>query len=349
MPRCSFPRSTLAAVALLVLAITLFSCGALLPIDLGRGPTPHPLQSLQLDDQLRADVTTLATGIGPRNTAHPAALLLAESFVAASLAKAGYQPKWQTFDAGGPMVSNIIAELPGSDMKDEIVIVGAHYDSVTYKQVNTPGADDNASGVAATLALARALACEHPPRTVRFVFFTNEEPPHFWTDTMGSLVYAREAKARDENIVAMLSLECVGFFRSAEHTQDYPPLIGLAYPSTGDFIAFVSFASDEHLVRRCTDTFLSASSLPATGAALPTLIPRIGSSDHWSFWKQGYPSLMVTDTAIHRNKNYHKDSDTPETLDFESMAKVVVGLEAVVRDLADSPTPPTTRATDATH
>lgn len=325
----------------------LLSCGALLPMDLGGGPSIAADVRLPLADQLRADVTTLATDIGPRNTAHPQSLALAESFIAASLAKAGYAPKWQTYDAGSVMVSNIIAELPGSDLANEIVIIGAHYDSVTYKGVNTPGADDNASGVAATLALARAFQDHHPRRTVRFVLFTNEEPPHFWTDTMGSLVYARDAKARNENIAAMISVECVGYFKTSKHTQDYPPPVGLAYPSTGDFVAFVSFASAEPLVRRCTDSFLSATNLPATGAALPTLVPRIGSSDHWSFWKQGYPSLMVTDTAIHRNKNYHTMTDTPDTLDYESMAMMVTGLEAVITDLANGPAVGPVQTSDA--
>lgn len=306
------------------------------------GPGARLCYPSRLESELRLDVKTLARDIGPRHAARRAQLRLAESYIAASLARAGYDVNWQTYPctANGETVevSNVWVEIQGSDLATEIVVIGAHYDTCVHGTRETPGADDNASGVAGTLALARAFAGSTPRRTIRFVLFTNEEPPHFWTDTMGSLVYARECKRKGENIVAMLSLECIGYYRSEKGTQTYPPLVGLKYPSTGDFIAFVGFSSAEPLVRECTSAFLASSDVPATGAALPAIVPRVGSSDHWSFWKQGYSAIMVTDTAPHRNRNYHQPTDTPESLDYKTFARVVRGLGGVAERLA-SPAP----------
>jgi Zn-dependent M28 family amino/carboxypeptidase len=320
---------------LLIAACCLTSIGlggcALFPNDPFSGPLPL-IDGVAANRQtrLKRDVEVLAGRIGERNTAHPAALEAAENFVAASLARAGYQVRWQTFLADGVECSNLEAELTGATNPAEIVIVGAHYDSPR----GSPGADDNASGVACAMELARAMAGKPRPRTIRFVFFTNEEPPYFWTDTMGSLVYARAAKARGDQIAAMLSLECLGFYSEAEDSQGYPPPVSMFYPQTGNFIAFVGLSESSDLVERCLKEFRAAGTFRAEGAALTSLVPRVGSSDHWSFWKQGYPSLMVTDTAIYRNRNYHQPTDVPATLDYESMSRVVTGLEAVVDQLA---------------
>ena len=298
----------------------------------GHLPTTTPAQTT-LADQLRDDVFTLAGTIGERNLSKPEQLRQAESFLAASLARMGYTVRWKPYQCDGHEVSNLEAELPGTTHPTEIVLIGAHYDSVGYKAVHTPGADDNASGCAGVLALARAFVGHPQPRTIRFVLFVNEEPPYFWTDRMGSLVYAKQCKAESQNIVAMLSLEMLGLYRQEQGTQDYPPLVGLVFPSTGDFIAFIGVEEAGPLVQRCVGAFRATVDFPSEGAALPRLIPRIASSDHWSFWKQGYPAAMVTDTAIYRNANYHKSTDTPDTLDYERMARVVQGLEGVVRDL----------------
>ena len=350
-------RFTLIVVLLVAsasLAVTP-SCVTLLPMDVGPGPAivardkeavaapaTHLSDLATLEAQLLLDVEMLAHDIGPRHAARPAQLRLAESHIVAALARAGYAVQWQTYPCvakgASVEVSNIWVEIKGSDLASEIVVIGAHYDTCVHGTRETPGADDNASGVAGTLALARAFAGSAPRRTVRFVFFTNEEPPHFWTGTMGSLVYARECKRKEENVVAMLSLECIGYYRDEPGTQTYPPLVGLKYPSTGDFIAFVGFSSAELLVRACAAAFLASSDVPATGAALPAIVPRVGSSDHWSFWKQGYPAIMVTDTAPHRNRNYHQPTDTADSLDYATMARVVRGLGGVANDLA-SPAP----------
>ncbi len=321
-------------IAVLVWTLWLAGCTIHLPGERFAGTlaAATPAQGT-LVEQLRADVAMLAGTIGERNLGRPEQLKQAESFLAASLARMGYTVRWKPYQCEGREVSNLEAELTGTTRPEEILLIGAHYDSVGYKSVHTPGADDNASGCAGVLALARMFAGTPQGRTVRFVLFVNEEPPYFWTDRMGSLVYAKQCKAEKQNIVAMLSLEMLGFYRAAKGSQDYPPLVGLAYPSTGDFIAFIGVEEAGPLVRRCVGAFRSTVDFPSEGAALPRLIPRIASSDHWSFWKQGYPAAMVTDTAIYRNANYHKSTDTPETLDYERMARVVQGLEGVVREL----------------
>lgn len=218
--------------AALAAPIALFSaCTAIMPGDSFRGPLPILADSQRsVADQLRADVQALAGRIGERNMFHPEAYAAAEDFLAASLSHAGYQVRWQTFESRHESttcaVSNLIAEITGTTASREVVVVGAHYD--TFR--GTPGADDNASGCAAVLALARQFAGARPERTLRFVLFANEEPPFFSTDQMGSLVYARDAKHRGDTVVAMLSLETLGYYASDEGTQQYPPLIGALYP-----------------------------------------------------------------------------------------------------------------------
>jgi Zn-dependent M28 family amino/carboxypeptidase len=316
-------------------------CAVLMPGDSFKGPLPvlEPRQAT-VAGQLRADVEVLAGRIGERNVAHPEKLAAAEDFLAASLAKAGYRVAWQTFPVEGVNCSNLIAELKGTSRPDEIVVVGAHYDAVT----GCPAANDNASGSAATLALARAFAAGGGPaapqeRTIRFVLFVNEEPPYFWSDSMGSLVYARSCKQRGDTIVGMLSLETIGFYSDTPGSQDYPPPLSVAYPSKGNFIGFVGMAESEGFIKECVGAFRASVDFPSEGAAMPSLVPRVGASDHWAFWKQGYPALMVTDTAPYRYPHYHKPTDTPEKLDYERMARVVTGLEGVMRAVANAKAP----------
>jgi hypothetical protein len=328
---------TISAVLLTAAAgLHLCHCAVLMPGDSFKGPLPVlKAEQSSTADQLRTDVQVLAGRIGERNVAHPDQLAAAEDYLAASLAKAGYQVQWQTFDVKGVKCSNLIAELKGTTRPDEIIIIGGHYDAVA----NCPAANDNASGSAATLALARSFAGRPQERTIRFVLFVNEEPPYFWTDDMGSLVYARSCKERGDRIVGMLSLETIGFYSDKPGSQEYPPPMSVAYPSTGNFIGFVGMAESEEFVKRCVAAFRSSVDFPSEGAALTSLVPRVGASDHWSFWKQGYPAVMVTDTAPYRYPHYHKPTDTPEKLDYERMARVVTGLEGVVRTIANEKAP----------
>jgi hypothetical protein len=279
---------------------------------------------------LRRDVTVLASDIGRRNVSHPEGLEAAAAYLTRCLMDAGYAVTRQTYTVEGVECSNLVAELPGTLEPVRIVVVGAHYDSVH----ECPAANDNGSGVASTLALARAFAGRAQPCTIRFVLFVNEEPPYFWTSKMGSLVYAKECRKHGDDVGAMLSLETMGCYSDEPGSQHYPPPFSLMYPSRGNFIAFIGNYSSRGLVRRCVGSFRGHAEFPSEGAAVTMLVPRIGSSDHWSFWKQGYKAVMVTDTAPYRYSHYHKATDTPEKIDYERLARVVEGLEGVIRDLS---------------
>jgi hypothetical protein len=291
--------------------------------------TPPPLTppQLALRDALRSDVTRLAAT--ERNVVLMREYDAAAKHIADSLAAAGYRVSRQEYDVEGYHCANIEAELRGATKPDEIVVIGAHYDSID----EAPGADDNASGVAALLALARTFAHERPARTLRFVAFANEEPPYFQSESMGSYVYARRSRERGEKIVAMISLESIGYFRDEEGSQQYPSGVGWLYPSRGNFVAFVGNLGSRSLVRRACETFRRSATVASEGGALPSTLPGVGWSDQWSFWQHGYDAIMVTDTAIFRNPNYHTPRDTPETLDYDRLARVTDGMTTVVRDL----------------
>ena len=273
----------------------------------------------------------LADRIGERNATRMPALDSAAEYIGGQLRALGYDVREQTYEAEGKSFRNIEATLPGRSRAGEIVVVGGHYDS----GLGTPGADDNASGTAGVLELARLLKSKSGERTIRFVAFTNEEPPFFWTGDMGSLRYARAARQRGENIVAMLSLETIGYFSDSAGSQRYPPILGWFYPDRGDFIGIVGNIGSRGLVRQVVREFRSAASFPSAGSAAPKQLPGIGWSDHWSFWQEGYDAVMITDTAPFRNEHYHEGSDRPGTLDYERMARVVDGVARVVERLGN--------------
>jgi len=280
-------------------------------------------------------VEKLAGEIGERNVSRYQNLSAALDYAEAAFAGAGFPVRRQEYQVGAKKCYNLEAELAGTDRKDEIVVVGAHYDSVA----GCPGANDNATGVAATLSLARAYSGRKPSRTLRLVAFVNEEPVYFQTKLMGSWVYARECRKRKENIVAMLSLETIGYYSDQEGSQAYPPPFGWFYPSRGNFIAFIGNVKSRGLVRTVVGSFRRHARFPSEGGAVPGFITGVGWSDHWSFWQEGYPALMVTDTAPFRYPHYHKVDDTPEKVDYERMARVVAGLEKTIAELIGCPLP----------
>ena len=301
-----------------------------------RGPLP-PLSDEEeaLAVYLREQVETLAAEIGERNVIRPEKLEEAARFIEASLEEAGHEVRRQSYDVehprDGPVTCfNLEAEIPGGRRAEEVVVVGAHYDSV----LGCAGANDNASGVAALLALARRLTGKKASRTLRLVAFVNEEPPYFQTSLMGSRVYTRECRRRGDNVVAMLSLETIGYYSDAEGSQSYPFPFSLFYPSTGNFIAFVGNVASRALVKEAVGSFRRHARFPSEGGAVPGSVPGVGWSDHWAFWKEGYSALMVTDTAPFRYAHYHAAADTPDKLDYERMARVVAGLEMVILELA---------------
>jgi len=281
-------------------------------------------------EELQDHVRRLAVEIGERHIQLPAKLHEAGDYIRQTWVEQGYEVILYPYLAKGVESVNYEISLPGVENPKEIILIGAHYDSVP----GCPAANDNGSGVAALLALSRGMRTVTPAVTVRFVAFVNEEPPFFQTEEMGSLVHARASRARGDDIVAMISLETIGYYRDEESSQAYPPPFNLFYPDVGNFLGFVGNFSSRALVRDCIRVFRETTLFPSEGGAPPGQIPGIGWSDHWAFWQEGYRALMVTDTAPFRYPHYHTREDTPDKVDYERMARVAAGLTRVVIHLA---------------
>jgi Zn-dependent M28 family amino/carboxypeptidase len=289
---------------------------------------PLSPEDIDLRAELKSDVQTLAGEIGERNMWHYAQLNAAADFIEDSFSRAGLHPRRDSYEVRGQACHNIEAEIPGT--RPNVVLIGAHYDSV----FGSPGANDNGSGVAALLALARRFAGKPAQQTLRFVAFVNEEPPYFLTEQMGSFVYAGRCKGRGDRISAMISLETIGYFSDTPHSQTYPALgLGVFYPTVGNFIGFVSNVHSRELLRRSIALFRKHAKIPSQGAALPSFIPGVSWSDQWAFWQHGYPGIMITDTAPFRYPHYHSATDTPDKLDYDRFALVVSGMQKVIEGL----------------
>ncbi len=290
-----------------------------------------------LVDRLRRHVDRLAGLIGPRHPGKPQAMEAALRLIETELADAGYQSHRLPYElADGTTVANLVAEIPGTDRADEIVLLGAHYDTIP----TTPGADDNASAVAVLIESARLLRPLKPRRTIRFVAFACEEMPYFHQREMGSQVYARGCREKNERITAMLCLEMVGYFTN-EGKQGIPPAIpkllhGL-FPKRGNFLAAVGNLRSWRLAWQFRRGFKRGTPFPLFSIVLPEVIHEIRRSDNASFWDQNYPALMLTDTSFLRNPHYHQPTDKPETLDYECMAHVTEGVAAAVAYVSRAP------------
>ena len=295
-----------------------------------------PLQPLSGEERaiaanLRRHVAAIASR--EHNFFNPSELAASALYIEQTLTASGYAVTSQRFRVEPVEVRNIEVEVKGGELTSEIVIVGAHYDSVS----GAPGANDNGSGVAAMLELARLLRESSPGRTLRFVAFVNEEPPFYLGDDMGSRRYARRSRERGETIAAMLSLETIGYYSDEPGSQRYPFPLGLFYPSTGNFIGFVSNLSSRPLLHEALASFRRHAGIPSEGVAAPAWIPGVDWSDHSSFWREGWQALMVTDSALYRYPHYHTERDTPDKVDYERLARVVTGLHGMLRDLARAP------------
>ncbi len=303
-----------------------------MPGESYRGALP-PLSQGQVDlaERLQEDVNTLAGDIGERNLFRHGTLKRSAQHIEAALKASGHAVALHEFVVRGVTVSNVEASIPGRDPDAGIVVIGAHYDSVR----GSPGANDNASGVAALLELGRAFKGRAFKRGIRLVAFVNEEMPFTYTQSMGSVRYAQRLAAQGEKVAGMVSLETIGYYTDAPGTQRYPSPLSYFYPDTGNYIGFVGNPASKEQVRRMVRTFRKSARFPSEGLAAPDRIAGIGWSDHWSFWQRGLPAVMVTDTALFRYRQYHTPKDTPEILDYDRLARVVEGLIAVAADLAD--------------
>jgi hypothetical protein len=282
-----------------------------------------------LSKSLERDVRVLAVDIGERNLRHAAALDEAASWIERRLREMTLRPRRSSYAVDGHQVHNIDVVVPGSKPDASVVVVGAHYDSA----IGTAGANDNASGVACLLELSRRFANHRGTHELRLVWFTNEEQPHFQTSNMGSLRYARGLAAEGRQVVAMLSLETMGYYSERPDSQRYPSAVAGFFPSTGNFLAFVGNDHSADLVRKSIATFRSSARFPSEGVSMSGEVQGIGWSDHWAFWQTGVPAIMLTDTAPFRYPHYHRPTDTPEQLDYPRLARVTLGVEQVVRAL----------------
>lgn len=300
------------------------------------GPVVPPTQASPAVDAepLRAHVRMLSETFHPRDSRHPENLERAADYIAEHLARAGGHVESQPVRVNGHDSRNVIARFGPEG--GERIVVGAHYDAVH----GTPGADDNASGVAALLELAVLLGKEPPPLRVDLVAYTMEEPPYFSTGQMGSAVHARALKDAGVAVRGMLSLEMLGYYSDAPDSQDYPlPALGLRYPDTGNFLGVVGLPGDGGLTERVATAMRAGCPLPVESLTAPAGLPGVSLSDHASFWEQGFRAVMVTDTAFFRNRRYHTAEDTWDSLDYARMARAVQAVYAAVRTLASSPLP----------
>jgi Zn-dependent M28 family amino/carboxypeptidase len=287
-----------------------------------------------LSQRLYRHVDMLAGLIGPRHEAKPSTLEATQAYLHRQFLERDEAVDLESFPSlNHRQAVNLVASRPGQKKPEQIVILGAHYDTVS----TTPGADDNASAVAMLLEVSRLLKGVPAKQTLRLVLFANEEPPHFHTDTMGSQYHARQCRERGDRVKAMICLEMVGYYSDAPGSQDYPmplsPIAKKLFGHRGNFITVVSNFKSAKLLWPFRRGFKSAVKFPCVTLALPEAIHDIRLSDHGSFWDQKYPAVMVTDTSFHRNPHYHQPSDTPDTLNYPAMAKVTIGVAGAVAKL----------------
>jgi Zn-dependent M28 family amino/carboxypeptidase len=289
----------------------------------------------EIEKNLRLHVDRLAGLIGPRYLQKPKTIQATIGYMESQWAEMGLIAKHECYDAFGDNATNLIIEQAGNNRADEVILLGAHYDTVYC----TPGADDNASAVAVLLEVSRLLREYQPSRTIRYVAFACEEPPYFAMGVMGSQHHARQSRLRGDIIVGMLCLEMVGYYSDAERSQAVPPMIPgwrhRFFPRRGNFLLAVGNLSSWKLCWDFRRGFKKGTRvMPLFSLCLPESIPEIRLSDNSSFWDQGYPALMLTDTSFLRNPHYHQASDIPETLDYARMSEVTCGVAAAMRQLA---------------
>ena len=286
-----------------------------------------------IETNLRLHVDRLASLIGPRTLQRPNTIKATIGYIRSQWSEMGYSIAEETYDALGNVATNLIVEQPGNKRGDEIVLLGAHYDTVS----TTPGADDNASAVAVLLEVSRLLKDHAGSRTVRYVAFACEEAPYFNLNSMGSQHNARESRKRGDKIVGMLCLEMVGYFRDEVGSQGVPPTIPKflhrLFPKRGNFLAAVGNLASWKLAWSFRRGFKRGTRLPLFSIVLPEKIHEIRLSDNSSYWDQDYPALMLTDTSFLRNPHYHLASDLPETLDYQRMTEVTHGVAAAIKRL----------------
>lgn len=282
-------------------------------------------------DRLKQHVYMLAEEIGEHNIYHPAALRASAAYITHQWQDQGYYVTPQTYTVNGLQCANLEITRRGNGATDDCIVIGAHYDSVA----GSPGANDNGSGIAALLELSRLFTNIESNTSVRFVAFVNEEPPFFYGNNMGSMIYAKRAQQQQDKIRFMISLETIGYYLELPNSQHYPPLLKYFYPRTGNFVAFVSNFSSRGVMHNAVKRYRLSSDFPVEHIATLSIVPGVSWSDHLSFWREGYKAFMITDTALYRYPYYHTTQDSADKLTYEPYAKMVNGLFMMLQTLAN--------------
>src|SRR5215475_2475416 len=312
----------LAAAGLLIVALCLYVTQPL--IGVANITAPITVDPTKLETHVR----TLSQSFIPRDESHPENLDRCAAYIRGEFDRANARVSEQPFTIDGKTYRNVVAHF-GPETK-EMVVVGAHYDTAGP----LPGADDNASGVAGLLELARLLGNRQLPMRVELVAYTLEEPPFFRSEQMGSAIHAKALKQEGAVVRVMFSLEMIGYFSDARNSQHFPSsAFSLFYPTEGNFISVVAELVNRIIVHRIKKAMTGATSLPVYSINPPRLIPGVDLSDHLSYWREGYPAVMITDTASYRNANYHTLDDTAERLDYRRMGQAVEGVYAAVIEM----------------
>jgi len=271
-------------------------------------------------EALKKHVEMLSVKLVPRAFENPLQLSKTADYISDVFRSYGAEPREQVYDINDAQYKNIITEFGPAD--GPLVVIGAHYDAAGA----LPGADDNASGVAGLLELGRLLMNTELSSRVMLVAFTLEEPPVYGTEFMGSAVFARSLKEANEDVELMISLEMIGYFTDEPESQGFPnPVMGLIYPTTGNYIAIIDTVFSSH-ASKLKKSMKRHINLPVHSINAPRFVPGIDFSDHRNFWSNGYPGIMVTDTAFYRNRAYHTANDVAQRLDFNKMSEVVYGV-----------------------
>jgi hypothetical protein len=330
------PATTIIASLAVIAAIAAAAAAAIryvtsVPGEPHAGPLPALTDAETVTAaRLAAHIRVIASK--PHNVEHYDELEKAARTIERELQALGYQTVPQIYQVDGRDVRNIevVIEPAQAHAARGTVLIGAHYDSFG----DAPGANDNGTGTAAVIELARLLADlrNKSEARIRLVLFVNEEPPYFQTPDMGSHRYAQLLARRREPVIGMISLETLGSFSDEPGSQKYPPPLGLLYPNKGDFIAFVAMPNSRALMQALVGSFRRHTKFPTVGGAAPGFVPGIDWSDHWSFEQFRYPAVMITDTALYRYPHYHRPTDTPDKIDVEKLARITHGVERMVRD-----------------
>lgn len=311
-------------ISLIVLSVIILALWLTQPL---LGPFRSDLVCEAVDEaRLRQSVQFLIEQVGTRNYEDSATLEVAASYIEAQFKQTGAVVSSQRFQVGLEWFRNIVAQF--GPVAKPAIIVGAHYDT----EASTPGADDNASGVAGLLELARLLGQQPPKNSVELVAYTLEEPPNFDSENMGSWQHANRLAHDQASPKIIVVLEMIGYFDDHPGSQAYPiPGLSYLYPQRGDFIGIAGDLSSPLLVRRVKDAMRNCSRIPVYSINAPAWVPGVALSDHSSYWLYEFPALMVTDTAYLRNPHYHQALDLPDTLNYANMKQVVQGVMAAIR------------------